>query len=253
MRRFLIAAALLAGTPAFAAETAGALFTLGRYAEAIKAGTAEATPAGLVAAGRARLQIASYSVTDKAQAKAMIRQSIGDFDAALAKNPNDLEAQLQKIIAQGYIAKLDRSPGGAKAMRRAIDEVLAKHPDNAVAWAALGGWNGGSIATLGSFIASTVMGASTSAMDKAFNKALTLDPRDPAHPAFYAITLLDISTDNAARAKALLQRAVALKPDDAFEVNLQASGAKVLAMLDKGDVKEAQVLARRLQPFGTVR
>lgn len=253
MYRFLIAAALVAATPASAADTAAALFTQGKYAEAIKAGTAEATPAGLIAAGRARLQIASYSVTDKAQAKTMINQSIADFDAALAKDPTNLDARLQKIIAQGYIAKLERSPGGAKAMRREIDAVLAKHPDNAVAWAALGGWNGGSIATLGSFIASTVMGASTSAMDKAFAKALSLDPRDPAHPAFYAITLLDISTDNAARAKALLQRAATLKPEDAFEVRLQSSGAKVLALLDQGDLKKAQALARQLQPFGTVR
>ena len=254
MRRFLIAAALLAvGTPAAAAESAATLFTQGRFAEAIKVGTGEGTPAGLIAAGRSRLQIAAYDTTDKAKAKAMVEAAIGDFSAALAKDPANREAALQQAIANGYVAKLERSAGGAKVMKRSLEALLAKYPDDAQAWTALGAWHGGSIATLGTFIARTVIGATTDGMNKAFARAMALAPNDGVNLTFYALTLMDIDAGNADRAKTLLQRAAQLKPDDAFERQVQGSGTKVLAAINAGDAKAAQRLAHQLLPFGTVR
>lgn len=253
MIKFVTAALLVAAVPAFAAPDAARLFADGKYTAAIATGTRESTAKGLLYAGRARLQVASYSVADKAQAMTMIKAALADFDAALAKAPNDVDIQLNRAIAQGYIAKLDRSPSGAKAMRKALDAILARHPDNALAWAALGGWNGGAIATLGSFIAGTVIGASKKGMVQGFDKAMAFDPQNPAHPVYYALTLLDIDTGNAAQSKALLTRASPLPARDSFEGLLQEGGAKVLVLLNAGDIKGAQALARRSMPFGTVK
>lgn len=252
-RRLILALLLATSAPAFAAPDAATLFAQGRNAEAIKAGIAENSSAGLLAAGRAQLQIAAYETTDRAQAKAQVNAALGHFEAALAKDPANRAAQLQKAIAIGYVAKLDRSPGGAKAMRRQLEAMLAQKPNDAQVLAALGGWNGGAVATLGGFVARTVLGASAAAMDKDFARAMSLDPTNPVHPVFYALTLLDIDADNAARAKQLLERAAGLKAADAFERQLQLSGAKVLAQLNTGDARAAQKLARQLLPFGTVR
>ncbi|HPU16916.1 MAG TPA: hypothetical protein PK808_12570, partial [Polymorphobacter sp.] len=206
MKPLLIAAALLFAAPVAAAPNAAGLFAAGKFSDAVTAGIAEATPASLVIAGRSQLQIAAYQTTDKAKARTLIAAANTNFDAALAKAPGNIDATLQKIVAQGYVAKLDQSSGGAKAMKKALDAFLAAHPDNAVAWAVLGGWNGGAVASVGKFIAGTVLGAKLGNMTNAFDRAMALAPTDPAHPTFYALTLLDIDDDNAAQAKALLTR-----------------------------------------------
>lgn len=250
MKSVLIAAALLLAAPAFAAPSAASLFAAGKYPEAVAAGTTEATAASLVIAGRAQLQIAAYQTSDKAKARALIAAANNNFDAALAKAPGNVDATLQKIIAQGYVAKLDQSPGGAKAMKKALDAFLAAHPSDAVAWAVLGGWNGGAVASAGKFVASTMLGANPGNMTKAFDRAMTLAPTDPAHPSFYALTLLDIDNDNAPKAKALLTRAAAMPTTDGYSIALKDAGGAVLKLLNAGDNKGAQAAARRVLPFG---
>ncbi|MGL4543684.1 MAG: hypothetical protein ACRCUI_14360 [Polymorphobacter sp.] len=252
MKSLLIAAALLAATPALAAPSAASLFQAGKFNDAVAAGTAEATPAALIIAGRAQLQIAAYFTADKAKARSLIAAANSNFDAALAKSPGNAEAMLQKIIAQGYVAKLDQSPGGAKAMKKGLDAFLAAHPENAVAWAVLGGWNGGAVASVGKFVASTMLGANPGAMTKAFDRAMALAPNDPAHPTFNAMTLLDIDDDNGAKAKALLTRAAAMPATDGYTIALKNAGAGVLKLLAGGDNKAAQAAARRAMPFGTL-
>ncbi len=250
MKPLLIAAALLLAAPALAAPSAASRFAAGPSPVASAAGAAEATPAALVIAGRAQLQIAAYQTTDKARARSLIAAANNNFDAALAKAPGNADATLQKIVAAGYVAKLDQSPGGAKAMKKALDGFLAAHPDNAVAWAVLGGWNGGAVASAGKFVAGTVLGANLGNMTKAFDRAMALAPTDPAHPSFYALTLLDIDDDNAAKAKALLTRAAAMSASDGYSIALKNAGAGVLKLLNAGDTKGAQAAARRLLPFG---
>ncbi len=250
MKSLLIAAALLLATPAFAAPSAASLFAAGKYPEAVAAGTTEATAASLVIAGRAQLQIAAYQTTDKTKARSLIAAANKNFDAALAKAPGNVDATLQKIIAQGYVAKLDQSPGGAKAMKKALDALLAAYPDDAVAWAVLGGWNGGAVASVGKFVASTMLGANPGNMTKAFDRAMALAPTDPAHPSFYALTLLDIDDDNAPKAKALLARAAAMPATDGYSIALKNAGGGVLKLLNAGDNKGAQAAARRVLPFG---
>ncbi|WP_419813723.1 hypothetical protein [Glacieibacterium sp.] len=246
----IVAAALFAAGPAFA--DAASSFHDGKWQDAITQGRAENTAASLVLAGRAALSVAGFTITDKAQAKTAIAAAERDFDAAIAKAPNNLEARVQKAIAVGYRAKLDKSPGEAKDTRRLMEAVLARDPNNALGNAALGGWHGGAVATLGNFIASTILGANRKDMERCFSIAMARDPKNIVHPLTYAFTLLDISTDNAPQATQLLKAAVMLPSRDAYEVQTRKVAVQVLAALNSGDAKGARALARRLQPFGTV-
>ncbi len=249
-RSISVALLLATATPAFA--DAAASFHDGRWAEAMREGRAEGTPASLILAGRATLTVAGYQLTDKAQAKAAIDAAQRDFEAALAKAPNNSEAAIQRAIALGYRAKLDRSPGEAKATRKAMEAVLARDPTNALANAALGGWHGGAIATLGGFLAGSVLGASRSASERYFATALAREPKNIIHPVTYAFTLLDLDADNGPKAATLLRGAVALPVRDAYDTQNRKGAAAVLALLDKGDADGARTLAKKIQPFGNV-
>ena len=243
-------AALAIATPALA--DAAASFQGGKWPAAIAQGRSEATPASLTLAGRAQLAVAAYETRDKAAALALVERAEKDFDAALARNPGDVAAQTQKAVAIGYRAKLTKAPGLAKDARARFEAVRTAHPDNGLAWSAVGGWHGGAIATLGHFMAGAVLGAKSDEVDRNFGQALKLEPANPAFRTIYAMTLLDIDRKNAARAAALLSGVAAMPTRDGFDALLRAQGAQLATALKAGDTKAAQALARRLQAFGTL-
>jgi hypothetical protein len=247
-------AALLVGlafsAPALADATAA--FHDGKWPAAIAQGRAEATTASLTLAGRAQLAVAAYQTTDKALALALVQRAEADFDAALAKSPGDVSAQVQKAVAIGYRAKLTEAPGLAKDSRSRFEAVRAAHPDNALAWSAIGGWHGGAIATLGSFLAGTMLGAKSGEVDRNFSQALKLEPNSAALRAIYAIALLDLDKDNGAKAAVVLNGIAAMPARDGFEALLRAQGVQLAAAIKVGNAKAAQATARRLQAFGTL-
>lgn len=250
MRHLLIAIALLSAAPAHAA--AEDAFRDGRWAEAVRQGRAEATVQSLIYAGRANLWLAGYETREKARAEALIAAAEKDFDTALAKAPDNPEAQLQKAVAIGYRAKLAQSPGLAKECRDRFVAVRDAHPDNALAWSAVAGWHGGSVASLGGFMAGMVLGAKTSAFEQGYERVFALAPRNPAYRTLYAITLLDLTTKNAAKAAAALKGIESLPAADAFERALRGQGAQLAAVLARGDADAAQKLARKLSAFSTL-
>lgn len=245
-------AALLIGiaSPAFA--DAATSFHDGKWAAAAQAGRAEGTPASLVLAGRALLIPAAYSIRDKAQALAMVTDAETLFDAALAKAPNNTEAQFQKAIAIGYRAKLTRSPGLGKDALQRFTTLRTAHPDMAEGWAAVAGWNAGAISTLGNFMASTVLGAKKSEVEPGFARAMKIEPNSPIHRTIYALAMMDLDKGNAAKAAAALQGIGSLPATDGYEALMRAQGVQLAAALKTGDAKTAQLVARRLQAFGTL-
>lgn len=248
LARLIGITALALATPAFA--DAAASFRDGKWPAAITQGRAEATPAALVLAGRSQLTIAAYETRDKAQALAQVQRAEADFDAALAKNPGDVVAAMQKAVAIGYRAKLTRSPGLGKDARARFEAVRDAHPDYAIAWSAVGGWHAGAIATLGNFMASTMLGAKSGEIERNFSQALKLDPNSPSLRTIYAMMLLDLDRGNATKAAGLLNGIGTLPARDGFDALLRAQGVQLATALKAGDTKAAQVLARRLQAFG---
>ena len=253
MTRTLLTALLLTlATPAIA-DSASA-FRDGKWATVVRDRRAEATAASLVLAGRAQLVQAAYITRDKAQALALIASAEADFDKALLKAPRDADALFQKAVATGYRAKLTKSPGLGKESRKGFEAWRAAHPDQALGWAAVAGWHGGAVATLGGFMASTVLGAKASEVVSGFDRALKIEPTNPAHRVFYAQTLLDLDKGNAAKAAQLLQGVAQLPAQDAYEALLRSQGVQIAAALKAGagDAKAAQALSRRLAAFGSL-
>ncbi len=243
-------AALLIATPALA--DAASAFRAGQWAVVVRDGRAEATPASLILAGRAQLSIAGYETRDKAVALAIVTRAEQDFDAALAKAPGSLDAQLQKAVAIGYRAQLTRGIGLAKDARKRFEAVRKADPKNALAWGALGGWHGGSIASVGSFMAGAVLGAKKAEMERCYAEALRLAPGVPSTRLFFAVTLLDLDAGNAKRAASLLKGIDALPAVDGFEALMRAQGVQLAAALARGDNAAAQVTARRLKAFSAI-
>lgn len=248
IRPLIVTLLLVAAAPAWASTAT--LFRDGKFAEAAVAGRAENTAPSLILAGRATLIIASFETIDRDQAKAQIEAADHDFDAALAAAPSSEEAALMKATAVGYRGKLSKSPGLAKETRARMEAVLARDPNYGLAWSSLAGWHAGAVVALGKFLAGTVLGASTKVALADFETGLAKDPKNPVQYAFYALTLLDLGTDNGARATQLLRTLASLPTHDAYEGLLKRETAQVLPLLTAGDVKGAQALARRLLPFG---
>jgi hypothetical protein len=227
-------------------------FRAGNWAAAVREGRAENSVDGLILAGRARLSIAGYQTPDKARALALIAESEADFDAALARAPGNVEAQLQKAVAIGYRAQLTRGIGLAKDTRRRFEAIRAAHPENHLVWGALGGWHGGSIAAVGSFLAGTALGAKRAEMERCYAQALKLAPGLPSTRTFFAITLLDLDDANANRAAGVLKGLDGLPAQDGFEAMLKRQGLELAAALAKGDPAAAQATARKLKAFSRV-
>jgi tetratricopeptide (TPR) repeat protein len=247
IRTFIATLSLLAAAPAFA--SAATLFHDGHFPEAATAGRAENTAASLILAGRADLIEASFDTIERDRAVALINSADHDFDAALALAPTSLEAALMKAQAVGYRGKMARSPGLAKETRTRIEAVLARDPNYGLAWSSLAGWHAAGVATLGKFIAGTLLGANIKVAVADFETALAKDPKNPVEYAFYGLTLLDLGIDTP-RATQLLETVARMPPRDAYEALLKRETGQVLPLLASGDVKGAQALARRLLPFG---
>lgn len=249
--RILIATLLLgAASPAMA--DAAASFREGKWSAVATQGRAEATPASLILAGRAALIQAAYGTTDKVKALDLITAAERDFDAALLKSPGNADALFQKSVAVGYRAKLTKSPGLGKQSRQGFEAYRTAHPNDPLGWSAVAGWHAGAIATLGSFMAGTVLGAKKAEVEPGFAKAIKLDPTNPVHRTFFAQNLLDLDTDNAMKASTTLQGVGQMPARDGYEALLRAQGVQIAAALKAGDVKAAQALSRRLAAFGAL-
>ncbi len=242
-------AALCASAPAHAAD-AEALFAAGRFAEAAAAGSRAETAASLIAAGRAAMTEASWRTRDRARADALLAEAVRLFDRALAVAPAHPEAALQRAIALGYKAKLRRSARLAREARRGLETAVEAAPRDPLARAALAGWHGEAVSTLGRLLAGTALGARVQTFEAELGRTMALDPEGPAVPTFMAFTLLALDPANANRAGALLDRADRAAARDGFERLVQANARAVLPLLRRGDVSAARREALRLSPLG---
>ena len=243
-------ACLVAVAPGSALADAAALFRAGNYAAAAEAGRAEHSAASLALAARAALMRGAFLTTDRALAKTLILQGEADADAALRLDPRNYDALFQHASGIGYRATLTNSPKAAGETKSIMTALTRSDPARAEAWLGLGAWNGEAVDGLGRFMAGMVLGAKLSAMDEAFAEAEKRWPTNPVPFAYHGCLLLRIDPGKAARATVLLEVAVRNKPREAYEATARAGAAEVLGLLQRGDVKGARLLAKKLGSFG---
>lgn len=251
LRRACLSFALLLAAPGLAA-TAEEAFAAGRFAEAAAMGRKEGTDASLLIASRAASTRAAFQTTGRAEAERLLEAASADVGKLLLRDPANADALMQRGVNSGYLAKLTKSPAVAKQARRDFEAVLQKRPADTLALAAMGGWHGESVATLGKFLAGAALGAKESEAIRFYDKAAAGTAGDPAVPVFYATTLLNLSAKNAPKAQTLLARAVQARARDGFDRLLQQNARAILTPLERGDLEAARLLAAKLGPLGRV-
>lgn len=250
MRLAIAAAALVcAAAPAHAA-TAVEFFRLGQFAAAAADARAERSAAGHALAARATLIRAAYEAASEPDALALVLQGERDANAALAIDARNYGALLQKAAAIGYRADLTKSQSRGRQARDILRTLTERTPERAAGWVALGAWHGEAIDTLGPMIGAAVMGASAKAMERDFARAAALDAASPIPPAYLALLRLRMNIGKSAETRALLERGARLPARDGYEAMFKRHAAEVLAILARGDERQARAHARRLGPFG---
>ena len=164
----LIVLCMVVGAPA-PLVAAGLGDAEARYEQGDMAGAATlaralASAKGFALAARATLVEAIYLSPD-ADKQALVERAAADAEAALVRDPNHVDAQLQLAIALGQLADLEdplsaHVNGYAKQGKALIDRALALDPDDAWAHALLGMWHLRIVARAGDALAASLYGAS---------------------------------------------------------------------------------------------
>lgn len=249
MRIFLTLFILCLGVSAQAQNFSNAekAYIQGDYTRAVELGRALESADGYALAARANLVIAAYLEKDRERALLILQDALEDASKAVERDPQHIEGQLQKAIAMGYQARINRSTSLAKETRDLIDKVLSQEPNHDYALATLGGWHGESVATVGRFLARIGTGARKSGFTDAFEAAMQADPDNAATRAYYARLLLDIGGKKfQARAAEVLDEAIRTPPRNAFEVMMQMQAIALKDALASGN---KQALKDRIKDF----
>lgn len=208
----LTLAALLTSPLSVGAQSASPAQTLagaqaqlleGRWQSAAATAAGLNTPEGNTVASMACF-LGSWLVPE-AQKKALLQQAQTYAHKALAVTPNSALAHFQLAAAEGRLAQFQgllQSASLASSVKRHLDRAIALDPGMANAYVALGLWHANPVNRLG--LVAGLKGASREAVVPNFQKAVALEPGNPAHRVEYAnALLLDSSRHRAAAAEHL--------------------------------------------------
>lgn len=210
-----------------------------------------ASPAAAQSA-RELLVAAAFGAGQRAAALASVGRALLSAEAALARNPQDREARMQRALAIGYRGKLKRGRGDVQAARAQFEALVAANPRDAEAQMALAGWHLGAIVELGPLMARTALGARKERGLKALDAALAAGGGRAVFPAFASFNRIQLDPNNVAGARTLAEAALrgrVVRPEDAI---MKRHASQVLPLLRAGNGKAAAALAKRLMPFGRV-
>jgi tetratricopeptide (TPR) repeat protein len=156
---------LLGAVPAAGAglSDAEALYEQGDMAAAASLARSQDSAEGFALAAKATLVQAAY-LSPEAHKQALFELAAADAQAALARDPNHVDAHLQLAIAFGQLAELGdpisaHVNGYAKDGKALLDRALALDPDNQWALALLGLWHLRVVARGGEALAESLYGA----------------------------------------------------------------------------------------------
>jgi tetratricopeptide (TPR) repeat protein len=254
LKRALAVLLLLAPLSARAAtsDEIFALYARGDYEQAVRAGEASHTAAGLAIAARAVL--AEDVLRDTPclscleHAEALARQ-------AVAADPHFALGQVWLAVALGYQARiigsvkarLKDSPAQSKA---ALDKAVADDPANAYAVSALGGWHIEIVRGGGATLARLFYGARESEAVALFDRAARLAPGNVAVHYQIGLSLAGFDADKyRARIAAEFKAAQSGVPDTEYEKKIQGRAAELLGLLNQGAHDAFALRVRKYQGF----
>ncbi len=253
MRALLVLIAFWLSGPATASPdlpAAEQLFARGDWLAAAGLARSEQSAAGYALAARATLVAASLA-TDRQRRNRLLELAVRDVEAALARDPDWLEAQLQAAAAYGFRARIRRSANDVRRSRRHVERALALAPDAPLALAALGYWHGRTVLGAGRIVAALFFGARRKHAIAAFGAALARAPENLIIRVGFGRMLLRFEdAGDSRRGLAELARAMSLPARTALEREMKRQAALLLDAARKGaDRHQLARLADRLAPF----
>jgi hypothetical protein len=201
---------------------------------------------------RALLITAAFHTPDKQTALSRISTALKGAEAAVARNPKDMDARLQCALAISYRGKLTRNRGDLVTARKAFEAVVAADPTNAEAQMALAGWHLGAVIELGPMLARTALGARKATGIEALNQAIRLGGDRPIFPAFASLTHIQLNPGDIPGTRRLAEAAVKRRAATPIDQIMQKQAAALLQALRGGDGKAAAKTAKMLLPFGRI-
>jgi hypothetical protein len=217
------------------APAAPTAYAAGDFLQAAIAGEQDGRADGLTLAAQALLAKCVLDPRDAGVA-AMLDRAEKDAAAALALDNSAPGPRLQLALALGLKARRTSLREAIRANyaprgRRLIEEAIDLDPRQAWAYAMLGGWHL-EVLRRGGVLGGKIMGATYRAGLRAFERARTLAPDNPAISLHYAVALLALDPDkHAAQAAVLLQAAAAAPARDAFETFMREEARRIGAVL----------------------
>ncbi len=209
-----------------------------------------AAPA-LGATPRATLTHAAFITRDRASALADVNSAEAAALATLGKTPGDREAQKMRAMAVGYRAKLAASRTDALLARKLFDALVASDPRDPEAQAAIGSWHVDSVAQLGNFMASTVLGANRNIGLAALDKSVALGGKRALYAGLAALLRAKLNPADP-QARTLAETALAAPTPTPVDQFIKNAAAALLVPLKAGDLKTAQAVAKLWLPLGHV-
>jgi len=196
---------------------------------------------------------AAFIPSDKATALSRIDRALKQAEVAVARNPGDQEAHLQRALAISYRGKLARDRSDVMTAREGFEAAVVANPRNAEAQMALAGWHLGAVIEVGPLVARAVLGASKTKGFQALDRALALGGDRASFPALASLHRILLDPADVAGALRLAEVAMKASATTPIDRMLQRQIATLLPLLRSGDGKAAAKTAKLLLPFGRVR
>ena len=226
------------------------LYEQGKYNAAIASGIAQNDSVGFAIAARAEMAAEAMRA---APCIDCIQRAQDDARKAIAADPKNPDGHVFLAVALGREGRLlsafttVRRGYPAKA-KEELDAALAADPNNAFAWAALGGWNIEIVRAGGARLGHMMYGASLADGFTDFDKAFAEAPDNVGLRYQYALTLSAYDVDTYRKAvEDALTRAQNGKANGAYESFVQTRAKELLAALHKGDMDAYAALVSRDQ------
>ena len=227
---------LSASAAADSIEVARGAFGDGEYVKAADLGEALGTSEGLALAAEALAIYAHYVAEDEQKAPSLQR-AMQLAEAAISLDPASAEAHLQSAHAMGRYSQLfspmeSMREGYPKTVRTFIEQALERDPNHAGAHLSLASWHAEAVGR-GGMMARALLGASRKSAFSHFEQALALMPDTHVVLVEYASGLLLLERRKGReQARELLERAIELAPQDAFQRILHQQAVDRLAALE---------------------
>lgn len=246
----LFAGELAAMVPPVALARTAALFTAGRFLEAVEAGRHLGTPEALALAARASACRATHLATASARLEGF-RDTARLARAALSRDPANREARLQLVIALGYLARAETAidahlAGYADEARRHLEVAIERGSVTPWAWAVLGAWHAEIISRAGPALGRSLYGANARSAVVNFERAVRAEPTNLIIHYEFARALMRLDpAENAARARKQLNLATALSPRNACERLFLRQAYRFRTVMGLGDRQTVEAALMR--------